>query len=124
MSMGGLIVANKRHVGYIGEEKARLYLEQRGFQIVSQNVYTPYGEIDLIGRKHQMLYFIEVKYRRSERYGTLRESITPLKLNRMKKSAHYFLSLQDDFTPFRISFFGIFEDKHILTFDFVEDVFA
>lgn len=51
----------KRKVGDIGEQVACKYLEGRGYQVVERNYLKPWGEIDIVVRKAEKLYFVEVK---------------------------------------------------------------
>ena len=39
-----------------------------GWRPIKKRARTPFGEIDIIMRKHQRLKFIEVKYRRRKSY--------------------------------------------------------
>jgi putative endonuclease len=55
-------------------------------------VRTPFGEIDLVARKGDLLLFVEVKLRGSEEYGRGAESFTPLKQDRLLKSARVYLA--------------------------------
>lgn len=47
--------------GKWGETKAREYLEEKGFYLVEQNLRSPFGEVDLIVSKENLLVFVEVK---------------------------------------------------------------
>ena len=80
-----------RELGKWGETQAKAYLEDRGFEVISQNVYTEYGEIDLIAKKEGQIHFVEVKTRSSTRFGTPEASITPNKIRHMIESAEAFL---------------------------------
>jgi putative endonuclease len=60
---------NTRQIGAWGEQAARSYLEKQGFGILFQNVYTEYGEIDLVARKDGRLHMVEVKTRRTKTFG-------------------------------------------------------
>ena len=59
----------KQNLGTIGERWAQLYLRQAGIIPIHQNVRYRGSEIDLIGLEGDCLVFIEVKTRRSHRYG-------------------------------------------------------
>jgi putative endonuclease len=52
-------------VGQWGENQACQFLIRQGFIILDRNYYSTQGEIDIIAKKDQDLYFIEVKTRRS-----------------------------------------------------------
>jgi len=51
----------KRQVGDTGEGVACKYLEQRGYTVLQRNYLKPWGEIDIVARKANKLYFVEVK---------------------------------------------------------------
>lgn len=52
--------------GTIGEIKAASYLKGNGFELLKQNYYTPFGEIDIIAKKHRQIHIIEVKLLKQE----------------------------------------------------------
>jgi len=51
----------KRQLGDTGEGVACTYLESRGYEIVERNYLKPWGEIDIVAKKAEKLYFVEVK---------------------------------------------------------------
>lgn len=77
----------RRLVGRAGEEAARSYLQRMGYRIAEVNYRSRYGEIDLIAFQGSTLVFVEVRTRTGSSCGTPEESITPEKLNRLKKAA-------------------------------------
>ncbi len=52
---------NRKDIGNLGEKVACEYLRRKGFLVVDRNVVRKTGEIDLIARKGECLYFVEVK---------------------------------------------------------------
>ena len=93
-------MAGKRtpqELGKWGETQAKSYLEKRGFQVISQNVYTEYGEIDLIATRDDQIHFVEVKTRSTTQFGNPEESITPSKLSHMIASAEAYLQEHPEF---------------------------
>ena len=85
---------NKK-VGRWGESIAAAYLEGKGYSIVDRNYSTPEGEIDLIAvlkeNGEEILVFIEVKTRTSEKYGYPEEAITLRKWGRMLKAIERYM---------------------------------
>ncbi|MFM6940057.1 MAG: YraN family protein [Rhodoluna sp.] len=77
----------RQNLGRYGEQRAAIYLEDRGYQIIERNWRTSSGEIDLIASKAGLLVFIEVKTRNGSGYGHPFESITPEKVARMRRLA-------------------------------------
>ena len=80
-------MAAKDALGRRGEEIAARYLASRGLAIVERNWRCPQGEIDLIARYAGELVFVEVKTRSSVAFGHPLESITPVKLARLRRLA-------------------------------------
>lgn len=80
----------KREIGTYYEREAANYMEKQGYTIIKRNYRTPYGEIDFIAKKPNLLVFCEVKFRSSEKYGTALEAVTLKKQQRILKSARYF----------------------------------
>jgi len=51
----------KPQVGQIGEELAVKHLKKQGFRILERNVKRPWGELDIVAKKGNLLLFAEVK---------------------------------------------------------------
>lgn len=54
---------NKRRKGNIGEAAAVYYLQKKNYRILERNFYTRNGEVDVIAKKNNIIFFIEVKSR-------------------------------------------------------------
>ena len=79
-------------LGARGEEIAAAYLQAHGYTIQVRNYRCRYGEIDLVCTHGTVLVFCEVKLRRSDKYGTPEEGVTPRKLARLALAAHSYLA--------------------------------
>ncbi len=79
-------------VGRWGEHLAADYLRKKGYTILSQNVHTPFGEIDLIALEGTTLAFVEVKTRATGAFGLPEEAITLKKRQHMIEAAQYYLN--------------------------------
>ncbi len=100
--------------GKKGEELAIQHLERQGFKIIKQNWrYSRLGEIDIIAAENDTLVFIEVKTRTSSEFGHPTESITPKKLNRIKKLAEIYINSNNSagYENFRVDMVGILIGK-------------
>jgi putative endonuclease len=75
------------------EALAATFLLQQGLAIVARNFRTRFGEIDLIARDGRVLVFVEVRMRRSSRYGGAVESITSRKRTRLVAAANGYLAM-------------------------------
>lgn len=65
------------------------YLVSKGFKILAKNWRTRWCEIDIVAQKAKAVYFIEVKYRVSDSYGSGFDYITEHKLNQIKFAARF-----------------------------------
>lgn len=83
-------------LGQHGENLAAEYLQRNGYQIVERNYRTRYGEVDIICSQKGDLVFVEVKTRRSTRFGSPEEAITYRKKEHIKKAALSYLKQADN----------------------------
>ncbi len=83
--------ARRQSLGRFGESIAAAFLEKKGYTILERNWRTPYGEIDLIAMKNDVIAFVEVKTRASSSLGPPEISITPRKEEHMRSAAEYFI---------------------------------
>jgi putative endonuclease len=75
--------------GDLWEVIAIKYLQRNDYRILETNYkFGRFWEIDVIAQKNDIFYFIEVKYRSSQKYGTAEESITKSKLYKLEKSIY------------------------------------
>jgi putative endonuclease len=105
---------NNRAVGTKYEGVAMEYLDKKGYLELGRNYYSRYGEIDLICKdvKKGELVFVEVKYRKSTKYGSGLESITRSKQRKLVKTAQIYLKenrLKD--IPYRFDIISILGDE-------------
>ena len=77
----------KDTIGHKAEQAAALFLQQQGFMIVEQNWRTKLCEIDIVAQKNEVMYFVEVKYRKKTTQGSGIEAITSKKLHQMQFDA-------------------------------------
>lgn len=73
------------------EAAACRYLEAQGLHCIERNFTARCGELDLVMREGPVLVFVEVRYRRSDRYGTPAETITARKRERLWRTAQLYL---------------------------------
>ncbi|WP_037585394.1 YraN family protein [Stenoxybacter acetivorans] len=88
--------------GAAAEEIAKRFLQAQGCRIVAQNWHCPFGEIDLIAKQGNDLIFVEVRFRKNQRYGGAAASIDGRKIGKLQRSAEYYLQTQHINCPCRI----------------------
>ncbi|MFA6457575.1 MAG: YraN family protein [Bacteroidota bacterium] len=84
--------SSTRSKGKAGEDSAVQFLRQQGYEILEQNYYYQHGEIDIIAREGSILVFVEVKSRRSRRFGEPEESVTPKKQELLRRTAEGYVT--------------------------------
>ncbi|WP_104088091.1 YraN family protein [Arthrobacter sp. GMC3] len=77
----------KDALGQSGERVAADYLEDHGMRVIDSNWRCSAGEIDLVALDGASLVIVEVKTRRSRRYGDPLEAVTAAKLQRLRTLA-------------------------------------
>ncbi|WP_104721783.1 YraN family protein [Helicobacter mesocricetorum] len=91
---------NTTQKGKEAENIACEFLQNRGFVVLERNFFTPYGEIDIIAKDKEVLYFVEVKS------GIGFEpvfNITKQKLGHLTKSMDYYLQKKRLSLPYCLS---------------------
>lgn len=81
----------RQSLGHLGESIAADYLEKKGYTILGKNTRTPYGEIDLIASREDVIVFVEVKTRATSSLGPPEISITPRKAEHMRCAAEFYI---------------------------------
>jgi len=116
----------KREIGDEGESVAERYLKSQGYRIIGKNMECRYGEIDIVARKENCLYFVEIKSRSGSTYGSALESISEEKMGRIRRTAEALLLKHKDWQdliPF-LSALAIDEDKNgDVKIEFLPDAF-
>jgi len=80
------------------------YLKKHGYRILQRNFYTRNGEADIIATEDGTLCFVEVKYRRTNAFGTAAEAVTKTKQERLIKTAKVFILKNQRFADKNIRF--------------------
>jgi putative endonuclease len=76
--------------GLAAESRAAAHLERAGYRIVERNYRCRAGELDIIARDGDVLVFVEVRSRRSARFGHAVTAISPAKQRQVSRvAAHY-----------------------------------
>jgi putative endonuclease len=80
-------------LGKSGENYACWELERLGYEILDRRYRTRVGEIDIVAREGETLVFIEVKARRSGRFGPPAEAVdAPKRRKLMQMATSYIFS--------------------------------
>lgn len=122
---GGLFFRKKTRedFGARGEGAAEEYLKRKGYRILDRNYRAPCGEIDLIALDGKTVVFVEVKSRRSTRYGEPVEAVHARKRKRIAGAALYFLKRYEVLPPCRFDVISVYEVDGRTLIKRVEDAF-
>lgn len=85
------MTARKTDTGKQAEAAACDYLQRQGLTLVERNYHCRRGEIDLIMRDSASTIFVEVRYRRSSRFGSSAESVDWRKQAKLLATAEHYL---------------------------------
>ena len=77
--------------GKQSEALAAAYLKLSGYRILERNYRNRIGEIDIIAKEGPALVFIEVKARKTARYGNPKNAVTPAKQLKISNTALAYL---------------------------------
>ncbi|EIG24505.1 TIGR00252 family protein [Haemophilus paraphrohaemolyticus HK411] len=84
-------LSNKRSQGSLYEQKARAYLETQGLKFIAANQTFKCGELDLVMADGDTVVFVEVRQRKSNRFGSAVESIDYRKQQKWLNAANMWL---------------------------------
>ena len=89
---------SKKRLGTSGEKLAVKHLKKQGWKILERNFRTPFGEVDIIAKRRDVLSFCEVKTRTSDLYGSPAEAVDAKKRSRYVRAAQAYTHGSEDCT--------------------------
>jgi len=110
---------DRKLVGRAGEDVACQFLERKGFKILERNYRKPWGEIDIIAEKDNVVRFVEVKAVSRESIADIsreigdyrpEEQVHPEKLKKIGRTAELYMGGKNDGREFQIDVVGVFLD--------------
>lgn len=97
--------------GHDAEKLAAEYLKQYKFKIRELNWKTKYCEIDIVADKDKIVWFVEVKFRRTGGQGYGYEYITTKKLQQMRFAAEMWVQQHSWSGDYRLAVISIDGDS-------------
>lgn len=89
------------NAGKRAEDIAATHLLKQGLKLLEQNYHSRFGEIDIITIDKQCLVFIEVRYRKSEKYMSVVETIDKRKCKKIIITSEYYLNQQKKYQSYQ-----------------------
>jgi len=112
----------KQQQGQLGEDAAAAFLAENGFTLLERNVRCGRsGELDLVVTNGALIVFVEVKKRSTDAFGGAVYSLSPKKLNSLKRNAKWYIAqrkLSSSNILFRFDLIAI--DNDVITW--VQDI--
>ena len=117
-------MARHQTLGKWGEEGAAHYLQQKGFEILHRNWRYSHYEIDIIAIKNEVLHFVEVKLRTSQKFGLPEDAVDKRKFRRLLNAADEFLYMHPQYRHVQYDIVAISIDGNgQAAYFFIEDVY-
>ena len=84
-------MAEHNQTGNTGEAMALAYFLEKGYRILHQNWRHAHWEVDIIAEKNNILHFIEVKTRRTSKFGFPEDGVDKKKIQNLISAAEEYL---------------------------------
>ncbi|MDC9725712.1 MAG: YraN family protein [Gammaproteobacteria bacterium] len=111
-------------IGQQAEQWACDHLQQQGLALITTNYHCRRGEIDLIMQEQKTLVFVEVRYRKSNTFGSALESVDHKKQAKLIFTAEHYLQQQtSSFSGYRFDVVAISHEKSKPVMTWVKDAF-
>lgn len=117
-------MAQHIQTGRFGEQKAAEWLLENGFIILENNWRHSHWEVDFIASRNNVLHFIEIKTRRSRKFGYPEEGVNRKKLENLINASEEYLEQNPEWKriQFDILSISILSNSEPEYF-FIEDVY-
>ena len=110
--------------GEKGEFLAVRYLKKNGYKILEQNYRTPLGEIDIIAKEKDTIVFVEVKSRKSIRFGSPKWAVTAKKQRKISMVAlHYLKTKKQTDAKARFDVVSVISNQDDSQIDIIKNAF-
>ena len=93
--------------GEKAEDQALKFLIGHGLEPVARNYRCKQGELDLVMRDQQTLVVVEVRFRKSDKFGSAAESVTRSKQSRIIAATQVYLAEKKHGGPIRFDVVAI-----------------
>ncbi|MEO5500379.1 MAG: YraN family protein [Ginsengibacter sp.] len=118
-------MAHHNKTGSIGEEMAAKYLTGNGFEILERNWRFSNWEVDFIASSKSVLHFIEVKTRRTKKFGNPEDDVSIKKMENLINASEEYLLQNAGWRRIQFDILSIFIGKNEdPEFFFIEDVYV
>lgn len=115
---------NNRKKGNRGEELARIYLQQNGYDIRHTNWQFGHKELDIVAEKDNLLIVVEVKSRTSDIFENPEDAVSKKKIRLIIDATEAYLETYDLDTEVRFDVISVlFQPDKAPEIEHFEDAF-
>ena len=116
-------MAQHNDFGKISEDRAVAYLMARGYVIRDRNWRIGHKELDIVAQKNDTLAIVEVKARKSDRYGDAVDAVTDDKIYKIVQAAEAYVRYHRINLNVRFDIIAITGEPGRQTVEHIEDAF-
>jgi putative endonuclease len=116
-------MSKQHHLGKKGEEWARIFLIEKGHEILETNYSFQRAEVDIISKKDNRVVFSEVKTRFGEALESITHAVSKKKQKQIIKAAHHFVQDNNIDEEARFDILWIIAYPNNKTVEHIEDAF-
>lgn len=117
------VMAEHNILGEQGENDARQLLEKKGYSILAENWRSGHDELDLIAQTGNMVVFVEVKSRSTDRFGHPSLAVSRAKQKRIIRAANAYMQQKNVELEARFDVISIVYVKGNPRIEHIEDAF-
>ena len=119
-----LDMAKHNHTGKTGESLGAAYLQNNGYLVLEKNWRHRRWEVDIIAVKNNTLHFIEIKTRRTKKFGLPEEKVGRKKIENLINAAEQYLYLHPQWKRIQFDILSILMAAgENVSYFFIEDVY-
>jgi len=100
-------MAKHLHTGRLGEQLGEAYFAEHGYVVLEKNWRHSHWEVDIIASKNNVLHFVEVKTRRTKKYGQPEEKVGTKKIQNLINAAEHYLYLHPEWKRIQFDILSI-----------------
>jgi putative endonuclease len=117
-------MAKHIQTGRLGEQLGGVFFVNKGYRVLEKNWRHSHWEVDIIAEKNNVLHFVEIKTRRTKKYGQPEEKVGTKKIKNLINAAEEYLYLHPEWKriQFDILSITILKDEPCEYF-LIEDVY-
>jgi putative endonuclease len=100
-------MAKHINTGKMGEQLGESFFTEAGYTILEKNWRHSHWEVDIIASKNKVLHFVEVKTRRTKKYGLPEEKVGNKKIQNLINAAEEYLYLHPEWKRIQFDILSI-----------------